>query len=262
MSIKRQPAWTPADEEFLMVRIMCARCAPGLRTTSPTQGWHRLVAAADGVILVRTAEGQWSAPAKNEVWVPAGIHAELETCVETDFRVFYVRASRAAWSRGGTPAASRTVTTSSLMREVLAQIVELGALDRRIGWHVALAQLLLHEVKRGAIAPLELIWPRDARVARVAAATQADPGDDRPLNELCRGQGVSVRTVQRLFPIETGLTFENWRARVRFLHAARLLAQGRKVSDVAASCGYRSTSAFITAFRRTAGVTPGQFCVT
>jgi AraC-like DNA-binding protein len=253
---------TPADEHFLMVRSMCARCAAGLRTTSPTQGWHRLVAAADGVILVRTAEGQWSAPSKNAVWVPAGMRAELETCVETDFRVFYVRASRATWSRGGTPAGARTVTTSALLREVLAQIVDLGALDRRISWQVALAQLLLHEVKRGAIAPLELIWPRDLRVSRVAALTQADPADDRPLHQLCGGQGVSVRTVQRLFPIETGLTFDRWRARVRFLHAARLLGQGRKVSDVAASCGYRSSSAFIAAFSRIAGVTPGQFCLT
>jgi len=243
-----------------MVRTMCSQCAPGLRTTSPTRGWHRLVAAAQGVILVRTQEGKWSAPARNAVWVPAGMRAELETCVETFLRVFYIRSSGAAWSRGGTPERSRTITTGALLREVLARIAALSALDRRIDWHVALAQLLLHEVREGAIEPLELIWPRDARAARVAARVQTDPADDRPLRELCRGQGASMRTVQRLFPLETGLTFENWRARVRFLHATRLLAEGRKVSDVAGSCGYRSASAFVTAFTRFAGMTPGQFC--
>ncbi len=258
MSIKRQ--LTPADERFLIVRTMNVRCAGGLRTTSPTKGWHRLVAASDGIIIVRTPDGQWSAPSRNAVWVPSGVRAELETCTQTSLLVLYLRASNAAWSRGGLPAASRTITVGSLLRELLAQVALLSNLDRRIAWHVAIAQLLLHEVQAGALAPVELIWPTDPRAARIATRIQAHPADDRRLRELCKGQGVSVRTVQRLFPSETGLTFENWRARFRFLHAARLLAERRKVSEVASSCGYRSTSAFVAAFTRFAGMTPGKFC--
>lgn len=245
-----------------MVRTLCAHCSAGLRTTSPTRGWHRLITAASGVILVRTSEGRWSAPARNAVWVPAGMHAELEMCVQTSLRVFYIRESRGAWSRGGTPLGSRTITIQPLLREVLARAADEHALDRRIAWHVALAQLLLHEVRCGAVEPLELLWPRDERASRVAALVLANPSDDRRLRELCQGQGASVRTVQRLFPLETGLTFEDWRARVRFLHATRLLAEGRKVSDVAGQCGYRSTSAFVSAFSRLSGMTPGQFCRT
>lgn len=255
MSDARQLRLTAADERFLIVRTMCARCSPGLRTTSPTRGWHRLVTAAEGVILVRTAEGRWSAPPRNGIWVPAGVHAELEMCVQTSLHVFYIRDSRAAWSRGGTPRESHTVTTGPLLRELLSKVVELHALDGRIDWHVAIARLLLHEVRSGAVEPVELVWPSDKRVTRVASLVQANPGDGRRLRELCQGQGVSVRTVQRLFPEETGLTFESWRARVRFLHATRLLAEGRKISDVAANCGYRSTSAFVAAFSRFAGVT-------
>jgi hypothetical protein len=51
MSIIRQRALTPADERFLIVRTMIARCAPGLRTTSPTAGWHRLVGASQGIMV-------------------------------------------------------------------------------------------------------------------------------------------------------------------------------------------------------------------
>ena len=257
---ERQARLTPADERYLMVRTMCARCSPGLRTTSPTRGWHRLVTALDGAILVRTPEGRWSAPSRIGVWVPAGTHAELEMCVWTDLRVCYIRDSRGHWSRGGTPPKTQAVTIGSLLRELLAKVAELHALDRRVEWHVAIVRLLLREVRCGSVEPAELVWPGDPRAARIAALVQADPADDRLLRELCRGQGVSVRTVQRLFPAETGLTFENWRARVRFLHAARLLAEKRKISDVAARCGYRSTSAFVAAFSRFAGMTPGRFC--
>ena len=259
MSIPRQRPLSLADERFLMIRTLCSHCAPGVRTTSPTEGWHRLIAAARGILLVRTPHGQWSAPARNAVWVPQGVRAEIETCVETDLRIFFLRDSRAAWNRQPVPRRSSVITVGALLRESLARVAEIGALDRRIEWHLALTGLLLHEIHAGAAEPLELPWPRDSRLARVAALVHAAPAGRRDLPDLCKGQGVSMRTVQRLFPQETGLTFEAWRTRVRLLHATRLLAEGRKVSEVAARCGYRSPSAFVIAFSRLTGLTPGKF---
>lgn len=256
MSFRRQPALRPQDERFLIVRTMVTRCAPGLRTSSSTPGWHRLVAAAEGVMIVRTPQVAWSTPTCNAVWVPAGVRHDLETCGQTSLQMLYVRATRTT----DVSSTCRVVTVSPLLRELIGRVATLPALDRRIGWHAALAQLLLHEIREGAQAPHELVWPQDARVARIAALVQANPADSRRLVELCRGQGVSARTVQRLFPLQTGQTFEDWRARLRFLHAIPLLAEDRKVTDVAQCCGYRSASAFVAAFRRFSGVTPGEFC--
>jgi len=260
MSQIRHPRWTRRDERFFIIRTMVAHCAPRLRTSSPTMGWHRLVATSRGVILVRTPQGDWSAPTSNAVWVPAGVRAELETCSETSLRMLYIRQSRSAWSRGGLPEACQSITVGPLMRALIDRVAALSAIDRRIAWQVALATLLLQEMRDGARTPQELAWPRDPRAQRIASLVQTDPADGRRLQELCRGQGASLRTIQRLFPRETGLTFEDWRARVRLLHASRLLAEGHKVSDVAAACGYRSSSAFVAAFTRLSGITPGRFC--
>lgn len=248
-----------ADERFLVVRTMMVRCAPGLRTTSPTLGWHRLMGTSRGIIIARTARGRWPAPPDAAVWVPAGEHAELETCAETSLWTLYVRDSRAGWARDGVPRASCPIGVSALLRELVARVADLGFLDRRTAWHVCLLRLLLHEVRNAVREPRTLAWPRDPRAARVAAIVQADPGDARPLRALCRGQGASVRTIQRLFPLDTGLTFDAWRAQVRLLHACGLLAEGRRVGDVASACGYRGASAFVAAFRRATGVTPGKF---
>jgi AraC-like DNA-binding protein len=158
------------------------------------------------------------------------------------------------------PASCCAIAVSPLLREVIARVATLSALDRRVPWHASLADMVLHEVREGARTPNELVWPADERAARIAALLQGNPGDQRRLGALCRGQGVSPRTIQRLFPDQTGLTFEEWRTRLRFLHASRLLAADRKVADVAEACGYRSVSAFVAAFRRFAGVTPGALC--
>ena len=54
------------------------------------------------------------------------------------------------------------------------------------------------------------------------------------------------------------MTYPQWRTQIRLYRALRLLAKGHPVTDVACRCGWSSPSAFIEAFRRTLGYTPGQ----
>ncbi|MBP4051882.1 helix-turn-helix domain-containing protein [Chromobacterium violaceum] len=50
-----------------------------------------------------------------------------------------------------------------------------------------------------------------------------------------------------------------WRERLRMLRARALLAEGRSVGYCAAELGYAGSSAFIVAFRRCFGETPGRY---
>ena len=68
-----------------------------------------------------------------------------------------------------------------------------------------------------------------------------------------------MRTLERLFQSETGLSFGKWRQQLRLLYALRLLAAGRPVTAVAFDVGYESASAFIAMFKRTLGVTPHRY---
>jgi AraC-like DNA-binding protein len=92
----------------------------------------------------------------------------------------------------------------------------------------------------------------------VAAVLRANPSDPRPLAEIV-GRGASLRTIERLFQVETGMTFGRWRQQLRLVEALRLLAVGEPVTSVALDVGYESPSAFVSAFRRTFGVTPGRY---
>lgn len=254
MSFTRQPGLSRADERFLVLRASVVRCAPGTRVPGFGTRWHQLVLAVRGVILVRTPVGAWSTPSISAVWVPALTRIELETSAQTTLRTLHVRPTAAPRA----PDAPRVVRVSPLLRELGARAESVRYLDRRKPAHLALFRLMLDEIRQGADRPQELAFPRDPRAAPIAAALEADPADPRTLDELCKGRGASPRTIQRLFPLETGLTFERWRARLRHLHAVRLLGEGASVTRVAAACGYSSPSAFVAAFRQTAGITPGR----
>jgi AraC-like DNA-binding protein len=68
-----------------------------------------------------------------------------------------------------------------------------------------------------------------------------------------------LRTLQRLFPRETGLSLEAWRRKARLIHAVERLAAGEGVTETSLACGYASVGGFITAFSRHFGVTPGAW---
>lgn len=107
--------------------------------------------------------------------------------------------------------------------------------------------------------PIDVPRPVDERVCAVADALLADPADPRSLEAHARAVGVSRRTLTRLFVHDTGMGFDRWRTRVRLRAALPLLAEGRPVSRVAHAVGYATASAFLAAFRRTVGTSPGRY---
>jgi transcriptional regulator GlxA family with amidase domain len=102
--------------------------------------------------------------------------------------------------------------------------------------------------------------PSDPRARRVAELVLAEPAGIRELDDLARAAGASQRTITRLFPAETDLTFKEWRQRARILASIELLDGKRaSVSQVAARLGFSSTAAFGHAFRQVLGIAPGEF---
>ncbi|MFI0373605.1 helix-turn-helix transcriptional regulator [Actinomadura sp. 1N219] len=90
----------------------------------------------------------------------------------------------------------------------------------------------------------------------VARALSHDPADPTRLDEWAEHLRVSVKTLQRDFVREFGMPYTQWRTRLR-LSAARVLLNSHPVTKVAHQVGYASPSAFITAFTKEYGHTPG-----
>ncbi len=110
-----------------------------------------------------------------------------------------------------------------------------------------------------SVVPLHLPMPRDPRLARICARIVAEPSDETSVEEWSRSVGASERTIIRLFPEETGLTFSRWKQQARLMAAVRLLAEGKPVTDIALELGYESPSAFSAMFRRALGMTPTEY---
>jgi AraC-like DNA-binding protein len=119
--------------------------------------------------------------------------------------------------------------------------------------------LLIDLIRQARRVDLVLPLPSDRRALALAQQLQDEPSNGAGLADLARRAGASLRTLQRLFPAETGLTLEAWRQKARLIWSITRLSAGASVSTAAFDAGYESPSAFIAAFKRQFGVTPGRF---
>lgn len=93
---------------------------------------------------------------------------------------------------------------------------------------------------------------------RAQSAALANPGQTN-LAQALKHAGMSERSFRRHFHTETGMAWQEWITQARLFQAAILLAEGQRVTDVAAQVGYASLSAFAKAFAHLMGQSPVHF---
>ena len=212
----------------------------------------QLIYALHGVMTVRAAGSVWTVPASHALWMPAGIEHSVHMDVAVEMRSLYFDHRRVR----GTPKTCRVLFVTPLLRELVVRAMELPALYDERGRDGRIMKVIVDEVTTLRPEPLELHMPRDARLARLCELLLTRLSDTVSIAELGAQVGLSERSVIRLFPRETGLTFGRWQQQARLQRAFALLDQGHSVTRVAFQLGYASSGAFTKMFRRTIGDTP------
>lgn len=237
------------------VRSLAVTYRDGHRLHAHTHPWAQLVYARSGVMHVLAEGRMWFVPPTRAIWIPQGIEHEIAVKGEVALRTLYISAERT----GGLKRGVEALEVSPLLGELIVHILSFGMLDPKRDDHARLAGVLMDLIAAAPGVDLALPLPRDERALRLAERLRADPGDNRDLDQLAQETGASLRTLQRCFSDETGMTIETWRQKARLVHSAAALAAGASVTDAAIDCGYDSPSAYIAAFRKQFGVTPGKF---
>lgn len=212
----------------------------------------QLLYATRGAMRVETEAMDYVVPADRALWVPAGHPHRVRMAGAVAMRALFLREDAA---RAGPPAAT-VLPVQPLLRELILAACAMPMEWDEAGRGAHLAALILDEIAGAATLPLGVPAPRDPRLRRLAEALRANPADTRTLEGWGEAVGASARTLARLFPRDTGLSFAAWRQALRLAEASALLAEGMAPARVAARVGYASAPAFGAAYRAAFGVTP------
>ncbi len=247
----QRPELTGHGDDAAAVFVATFPMPAGTRFDWHTHEDHQLAWAASGVLTVLTSAATWVLPPTRALWIPAGLPHETASDGRATMRSLYIRPglSPIAWAEP-TP-----VAASPLLAELIGYLGGPLAAAQRAHAEALLADLLAPM----PMTTIQVRLPVCGPARQVAQALRDDPSDRRTLAEWGRQVAASGRTLARAFVAETGVPFGRWRTLLRLQAALPMLARGEAVSRVAGRVGYDTTSAFVAAFRRETGQTPGSF---
>ncbi|KAM9862338.1 AraC family transcriptional regulator [Leucobacter sp. BZR 635] len=213
---------------------------------------HELLWTDRGVVTMFADGRQWTVAPGVGLWVPAGVEHEGSSRESTEVRATYFAPEtwNKAWDR---PVAVRVPPA---VRELLIHLsrAPMSKTERLRAQQVCMDMLELTD-DVGVDVPI----PHDRRLAFLVEMILSDPADDRTLEQWASLLNMTSRTLTRVFSTEIAMSFAQWRRLVRMRAALGFLAEGTSVKVVARLVGYSTTSAFVSAFRKTVGHTPGEF---
>jgi AraC-like DNA-binding protein len=234
------------------VRISTFELPPGRRINRHVHDEHQVAWARTGVLIVITDLGTWVLPPTRALWIPSGVEHEIQASGSTLFRPLYLQPDDCpiTWPD------PQPVTVVPVLAELVEHLAtaELDA-EPRIRAEAVLYDLL----EPADQASIDLPWPVDPRAREVAVALLDDPADPRSLPDWGRQVGAGARTLARAFRADTGLGFQHWRTTLRLRAALPYLAGGDTIATAARRVGYQTPSAFVAAFHRETGLTPGVY---
>lgn len=216
---------------------------------------NQLMFAHAGVMVVESRGESWVVPPQRALWVPHDVEHSFSPMTGLSLRNILIQPDV------GPPMPDRCclVSVNPLLRELILRVVEAPMAYRSEGHRKRVAALIFDEIELCPAMPVALPMPSDSRLLRLCDALKDNPADPRTLNDWADMACASSRTLSRLFIKETGLSFAHWRRQLRLRSAMILLGANRSVTAAALEVGYDSPSAFIEAFRRSVGQTPGQY---
>lgn len=211
---------------------------------------HELLWHDAGSGIVRVGRRLWTVVGGVALWIPAGLVHSGRARAGSRQRTVHFTLDTPVLGSG--PVAVELTPLLGLLIDRLGT-EGIGEESRQ------LTERMVLDVIRPSERELVLEVPSSELISPIVRTVRDDPADQTTLSVWAGRIGVSSKTVTRTFEAETGLGFSRWMAMARVKHAVAMLGAGQEVAEVAEQVGYRSASAFISAFRRVTGTTPGQF---
>lgn len=236
------------------MRTLKSAAHGGHRIENHRHDWHQLIHLSSGLMTVTTEVGTWIAPPRWAIWVPAHIRHTVAFGADSMMESLYLRPGSFT-----VPGCCVALAVSSLLHLLIDRAIEIGMLDRRDPVESALATLVVAEFTRADVPPLTLPQPHSPPVRRAALLIATEAAEAGDIARLAHAVGLSTRTLERRFDAETGMTIGRWRRQQALLRGLEALATAQPIKAAADRAGYATPSAFIAAFRKTFGTTPGRY---
>ncbi|MYM61874.1 AraC family transcriptional regulator [Pseudomaricurvus sp. HS19] len=217
---------------------------------------HQLIYAFEGSVEVEGVHGRYKVPNQFAVWIPAGLPHRTSIHGVRSGSVFLSPDMLAL------PGDSlRVIAANNLMREMIMYAMRWPISGEREPVSEAFFNCFAHLCSEWLEEEVQLVLPAtdNRRINAVVGYTRQHL-PTVTLDEVCDAVGMSPRTLRRNFRKAMGISWEDYRLRMRMYLAIDTLEKTSKpVWEVAEYVGYGSQQAFYRAFKAFVGMGPTAY---
>ncbi len=219
----------------------------------------QLTVITQSAAIIETDDVYVVHPCMHALWLPAGVFHSISSPRPFSLHALYFE-PRTMRAESDTPSLPQVLGLNNLARELVLFLCETPRVSQRGPRHAHALALLTDLLAHAKVDSFSLPRPSSDRARKLADYLTAHPNDGRALEVVvAEVGGASLRTFERSFLDETGLSLAVWRRQSRLLTSLTLLAEGKSIGEVARAVGYDSAAAFSTAFKQCFGVSPSNY---
>lgn len=207
-----------------------------------------------GLLTAHAEDGAWVVPPERAVWVPANVVHSVEAIIPVDNRSLFFSTNMAVRDA----VRCEVIEVSALLHELIMEAFREREGDEA-GRREKLLALLVDEIRGARTVALALPHPRNRSLGRLCEEFLQNPVARATIDEWSAQLNMSRRSFTRLFRVEMGMSFADWRQHACLFKALPRLGKGEPVTSIAFDLGYSSTAAFTTMFRRIMGQPPTKY---
>ncbi|PMH43178.1 AraC family transcriptional regulator [Vibrio sp. 10N.286.49.B3] len=224
-------------------------------TRNHSHSWGQVQLISGGILEMKAEDTRFLAPPHLAIWVPAGVKHYSYNRKPLD----YCSINVAHHLTHQFPSQTSLIKVSPIVSAIIDDFRHRKVNIAQEGTDKRLVQVLLDQLATENIEPHFLPSSQHKYLAPILTALEENPINEGSLANWAQKVHTTERTLARYCQSELGMSFTEWRLRVRYLYSLDLLRKGQSVKEVALTLGYKQASSFIGMFKRYAGVTPDQY---
>lgn len=224
-------------------------------TRTHSHPWGQVQIISGGSLEMEAENTRFLAPPHLAIWVPAGVMHRSYNRKPLDYCSLNIEPSLTAHLPAQASLIKVTAIMSAIIDDFRVRKISIAQNDSDQRLVNVLLDQLAHQQTQQHFVPLS----QHKYLAPILSAIELNPLDDSNLALWAQRVHTTERTLARYCQSELGMSFTEWRLRMRYLYSMELLREGRSVKEVALTLGYKQASPFINMFKKYATLTPEQY---
>lgn len=247
---------TPLNNEEIDQRLLVVTDITDFpkKTVCHSHNWVQFIYTRTGTVYVEVNGKFWHLPPLHGVWIPKNYEHTFWSSEKSEYICININDD---FRQDIRDISCKLVEVSNLVDCYSSYLM---TSDKEKGDNLSIKeQAFIKFLIELPEVDFTLPYPASAELIHLCREIQSSPSQPHSPEECAQKLNISLSTFVRKFKKETGMTYQEWRQRMRLLQSISYLKQGQNVLNVALDMGYSSASSYIYAFKKNFGVSPTKY---